>query len=173
MKQQTTTTTRALGLKRLGMATLMTAALALSSVASAAPGEHLREAMSQLDLTPAQRTDIRDVMTSSREDRAQTRAELQEIGDQFREELRGDSPNARTLHTLVDRRAAIQQTLAHDRVENLIAVHAVLTPDQRDELAQLMADAHRGPRGRGPSGDRTRGGDGPRDGAPPRGGWRR
>ncbi|MFT6817138.1 MAG: Spy/CpxP family protein refolding chaperone [Myxococcota bacterium] len=124
--------------------TLLLGSLALGSVALAGPsgGEsgNFMRGMRSLDLTEDQKTELRELREGAREDRTDSKAELQSIRDAFMAELAEDSPNVATLHELTDRRAELRTAGAHDKVDRLVQVHAVLTAEQRAELLENMEE---------------------------------
>ncbi len=140
--------------KRLWMIPGLVAALTIGGVAIAGPGGgQLRRAMTQLDLTEEQQTEVQAVFEEAKENRSDTRAELQAIGEQFKAELASDHPNASLLHDLVDQKTTIQTEIAHARIDDRLEVHAILTTEQRAELAEMMSER----RERGRRGHRQRG----------------
>lgn len=135
-------------------ATVLLGSLAFGTVAIAGPGGggHFMRGVRDLDLTDEQRAELRELRESSREDRGDDKAEMQSIHEAFIAELAKASPNVATLHELTDRRSELQAAHAHEKVDSLVAVHAILTPEQRAELLENMAERRaerRGERGEG------------------------
>lgn len=58
-----------------------------------------------------------------------------------------DKPDRDRLHALVDAKAAEMARLGHLAVDEALAVHAALTPEQRAKLVEEIERAHGGPHG--------------------------
>ncbi len=146
-------------------ATVLLGSLAFGSVALAGPGGggesgHFMRGVRSLDLTEDQKTELRELREAAQEDRTDGKAEMQSIRDAFLAELAKDSPSVATLHELTDRRSDLRTANAHDKVDRLVEVHAVLTAEQRAELLENMEErrAERGERrGHGERGERGEG----------------
>jgi Spy/CpxP family protein refolding chaperone len=153
-------------------ATALLGSLAFGSVAMAGPGGgggdsgHFMRGVRSLDLTEDQKTELRELREAAREDRTDTKAQMQSIREAFLAELAKDSPNVATLHELTDSQAALRTSNAVEKVDRLVEVHAVLTAEQRAELLEKMEErrSERGERrGRGGRGERGERGDGDQD----------
>jgi Spy/CpxP family protein refolding chaperone len=160
-------------LKKVFMVGGTMVALALASAAIAGPGGPggqgpVRRVLQELDLSEEQRTEIRGIFEEARAEHESIREGLDGVRGRFRAELAKPSPSATALHAIVDERAALETQLAHDRVDDLLEVHAVLTEDQRAELARLLEEFE-GRRGEGPGPRGPQGGPPPEGGGPRRG----
>ncbi len=53
-----------------------------------------------------------------------------------------DTPDAERLHGLIDEKTKKMNAFAHRALDRLLAVHAILTPDQRAELLEQAEEYH-------------------------------
>lgn len=145
----------------------MVGALGMGSVALAGPGGPggghgprggdmagpYLHALRQLDLTEEQQTQLRSLREANREAHQAEREEMKSVMESFRTELLSDSPRTEVLHSLLDQRLELQTAAAHERIDDLLAARAVLTPEQRVELAEILENpperSERGRRGQG------------------------
>ncbi len=116
------------------------AALAAGGTALAGPrpGPMVFRAIQQLDLTEEQREAIRDIVEEHREERRQMRHGRRDRLALFRDALLAEQPDVDELHRLVDEQHAEQLERAHRRVDDLVAISAVLTPEQKVELRERL-----------------------------------
>ncbi|MCA9566662.1 MAG: periplasmic heavy metal sensor [Myxococcales bacterium] len=129
------------------------------------PGHAMIRAIHELDLTDAQRQSIREILEDGREERMDGRDEHRAFMEQIKAELLSDAPDVKRLHQLVDKQHAEQLSRAHDRMDDMLAVAAVLTPAQRVELsAKLDAMRDRMEERMDDRRERFRDGRGPRTG---------
>jgi Spy/CpxP family protein refolding chaperone len=99
-------------------------------------GAHLDEVLDELEATPAQREKIAAV-----KDRllAKGRALHEERGGAMTELLaqwESPTPDRARVNAIVDERAAGMQAFAHEVADAMVEVHAVLTPEQRAQVAE-------------------------------------
>jgi Spy/CpxP family protein refolding chaperone len=104
---------------------------------------HVEDTLDDLKATPDQRTRIlavKDRMLAAAQaahgDRKATR-------DAVLAAWKSDTPDAASLHALVDQRADELRKLAHQAVDAGVEVHGILTPDQRAQVTRKIERWHR------------------------------
>lgn len=124
----------------------------------------------ELNLTEAQQTAMRAIKEKYRPQLEAKRTEGQAAGQEMRQLMQGNASDdqLRSQHRKLQ---GIRQSAGELKFESMLEIRKILTPEQREQMAQRMADkfergggpgGRRGPRGRGPRGDRGdfQGGDG-------------
>ena len=157
-------------LKTLGLGGLVTALALTAGLAFAAPsngfGEPPRDKAQrlaqELDLTEEQREVFDRVHEDLKALREGNREKMKELDADMEAEMEADEPNPRRVHGIIDERLEIQGALAHARIDGMLEIRSVLTPEQRSEFDELMkrrrshrhkAQGRQGPQG-GPPGER-------------------
>ena len=137
-------TLAALGFMALGA----TSMLALDASASGPgghgtqpfPGAGLARAMGQLDLTDAQEQALDALKDEVRSEMLAGRAErLERKGDALDQLLAGEIDRAE-LHKQIDAEAARRTALAHRMTDRVLDLHDSLSPQQKADLAELIAE---------------------------------
>jgi Spy/CpxP family protein refolding chaperone len=103
----------------------------------------VEDALDDLDATPEQRTRILAVKDRLLSAAQEARGDRREVHDTILGAWKSDSPDAASLHALVDARAQRLQALAHQGVDAGIEVHSILTPEQREKLTRKIERWHR------------------------------
>ena len=104
------------------------------------PGAGLARAMAQLDLTDAQRASLEELRDDVREDVREARsARAVKRGDIAESILNGELSRAE-IHADIDARAAQKVAMAHEMVDRVLDIYETLTPEQRAELSEVIAD---------------------------------
>ena len=104
----------------------------------------MRGAMSQLDLTATQQAQIKAIMQEKYNDRKNDRSKYQAERAQMQQQIQ-TLTNAKTLDTaavnrLADQQAAKTKQRFIERVQTEHAISQVLTPEQRQKMAQLKSE---------------------------------
>ncbi|MEZ4322135.1 MAG: Spy/CpxP family protein refolding chaperone [Myxococcota bacterium] len=126
---------------------------------------HVLHLIQELDLTDAQKQVLRDIREENMAEREAHRSEREAHMAIVREQLLSDVPDAALLHSMIDQNAAEMQARAHDRLDTVLEIQAILTPEQRAQVAASLDEArerHEDRREQFRSGERTRVGEGPR-----------
>jgi Spy/CpxP family protein refolding chaperone len=110
----------------------------------------------ELDLSEEQRAAIRQIRAEAREDLAPAREDLREMRGQLQGLWQADEPDARAILAQHVRMDALRSVVRDRMVDVRTAISEVLTPSQRQELAELRSSRSR--RGQGHHGRRGRGG---------------
>ena len=100
----------------------------------------LDEVLDEIDATRLQRDEFhaaKDWMLSMVEDGMRARRADRQV---FLSEIKADAPDAARLHALLDQRIEEKRQLAHDILDTILDLHAILTPGQRDRLFQLVEE---------------------------------
>ena len=105
-------------------------------------------ALRHLDLTDAQRTEIRSVVREHREGGAELRRELMAALAQLRDATSGEVVNETTIRALAAAAAPLQADAAVRRAQHNAAVLALLTADQRTQLREMRENARENRRAR-------------------------
>jgi Spy/CpxP family protein refolding chaperone len=100
-----------------------------------------------LQLTPAQRQQIKRLRQETRRGLADEQAQLRQLTLQLREAWQSPQPNERQILGLRQRIAALRAVVQEQHVRLRLSVLALLTPDQRAVSRRALAEpAARGPR---------------------------
>jgi len=100
--------------------------------------------LDRLNLEPAQREQIQAILDAAKPQREQMRAQLESARERMHELMKQDQPDETVIMQQADTLGQLQ-TEAHKSVlHTLLQVRALLTPEQRTQLEDLM------PRGSGP-----------------------
>ena len=142
------------GLVTLGLvATLSLSIAALVSAQSGRGGgppdiqERLERMSDQLDLTQDQEREIEQIFEDGESQSSPMKRQLAQIRNEIQGEMLKDDPNKNTVIQLTREAGDLRTEMSLLRVENQFAIHAVLTPEQREKLASMKAE--RGKRGGG------------------------
>jgi Spy/CpxP family protein refolding chaperone len=140
--------------RALSLSLLLVVALATASSArppwgrgqAHGPGGLLEEHVDQLGLDEETREAIRDVVRESRESSEELRDELRGLHREMKRALSQDAPDESAVMLLADRIGMLETSLHKHRLAAMLAIRSVLTPEQREQLAELreeVADACR------------------------------
>lgn len=91
-----------------------------------------------LNLTPEQRQQIRELRQEMRQELEATHARIREVRQQIRQEWTSGQPDEATLLALHRELSTLQQVVGERRIRMRLAVHAILTPEQRQQMAELV-----------------------------------
>lgn len=116
----------------------------------------MRGAMAQLDLTATQQAQIKAIMqekyNSHKNDRSKYQAEHAQMQQQIQVLTNAKTLDTAAVNRLADQQAAKTKQRFIERVQTEHAIAQVLTPEQRQKMAQLKAErkakGHRGSRHR-------------------------
>ena len=116
----------------------------------------MRGAMAQLDLTATQQAQIKAIMqekySSNKNDRSKYQAERAQMQQQMQTLTNAKTLDAAAVNRLADQQAAKTKQRFIERVQTEHAIAQVLTPEQRQKMAQLKlerkAKGHHGSKNR-------------------------
>ena len=91
--------------------------------------------LDDIEANDSQRTEINAAKDRVFDRMVSMRAEGREVKDVALEQWRSDSPDADKLHKLVDERVDAWRKAMHEAVDEAIAIHGTLTPEQREQIA--------------------------------------
>ena len=101
-------------------------------------GEGMNKFLDQLDLTDEQSTQIEAIHERYRSTNEQSHQELREAREEMRSLLSSDAnPNQlRQKHLAIQ---SLQQKMGNNRFEAMLEVREILTPEQRQQMADMTA----------------------------------
>lgn len=102
----------------------------------------MKRVLNQLDLTPEQTQQVETIQQQFRANNEPLREELQTQHQQMRSLFSNDA----TVDELREQHQAVKdlrEQFADNRFEQMLQIREVLTPEQRDRLAELMANKFR------------------------------
>ena len=104
----------------------------------------MRGAMAQLDLTATQQAQIKAIMqekySSNKNDRSKYQAERAQMQQQMQALTNAKTLDAAAVNRLADQQAAKTKQRFIERVQTEHAISQVLTPEQRQKMAQLKSE---------------------------------
>jgi Spy/CpxP family protein refolding chaperone len=124
----------------VSLVTLGMGAVAVAGPPGMGPEMDILRAIHQLDLTADQKLALKSVRDANRDEHEARRAEREETMAFFKAQLLSDNPDVAAMHDLIDARSIDALEDAHARLDTVIEVHAILTPAQRQQVADLMED---------------------------------
>jgi Spy/CpxP family protein refolding chaperone len=133
-------------LRVLSLSLLLLAAFATASSArppwgrggqDRGPAGLLEEHADQLGLDEETREAIRDVVRESRESNEKLRDELRGLHREMKETLSQADPDESAVMLLADRIGLLETSLHKHRLAAMLEIRSALTPEQREQLAEL------------------------------------
>ena len=104
----------------------------------------MRGPMSQLDLTATQQAQIKAIMqekySGNKKDRSKYQAERAQMQQQMQALTNAKTLDAAAVNRLADQQAAKTKQRVIERVQTEHAISQVLTPEQRQKMAQLKSE---------------------------------
>ncbi len=101
-------------------------------------GEGFKRLLEQLDLTADQSQQIEAIQEKSRTEKETLRQQMQTRHQEMRSLFTSDS-TPEQLREQHEQLQALHQQLANNRFETMLQVREILTPEQRTQMAELMA----------------------------------
>lgn len=101
-------------------------------------GGGFQEIYSQLHLTEAQKKQLEDNKTQHHAKMKNDREQMKSDREAFRAELMKPQLDMNKINELHNRIKALESQMADDRLNSILAVRAILTPQQFSEFATLM-----------------------------------
>lgn len=121
---------------------VLASTLLLPGLAQAEPpgghGRKLERVCEQLSCTEQQERDIQAVFEQLRIDSKQDREAIRTLHEQLAAEWVKDKPDEKAMAKLHDKIAAHERNLADRRHEAMMELHALLSPEQRKQAAELL-----------------------------------
>lgn len=103
---------------------------------------HLDDVLDDLSATPEQRAKITAVKDRLVEEGKALRAGKADVHKDLLAQWESPNPDVSKLHGLIDERGDAMQGFAHKVADGLAEVHAILTPEQRAQLAKKARRHH-------------------------------
>jgi Spy/CpxP family protein refolding chaperone len=132
--------------KRRGfiLAVLVVGILAFAATGSARPEgkpghgiERMERAISQLEVSGEVQESIYALLDEARAEVQSRRPEMREAHEALRALMHADAPDEEAILAQAERLGALETEARKARLSTMLQVHALLTPEQREELMQL------------------------------------
>jgi protein CpxP len=101
----------------------------------------------RLDLTQEQRDKIKQIMDENKQVRQEKTKALWDNRKALRDQAMAENYDAHRVQELADQQAKLQADLTVMRTESFHRIYSVLTPDQKQKLAE-MKEQRKGQRGK-------------------------
>jgi Spy/CpxP family protein refolding chaperone len=101
-------------------------------------GGGIQEIYSQMHLTEAQKKQLEDNKNQHRAQMKAIREQMRSCRQVFQQELMKPQLDMNKIHQLHSRLKALESQMADDRLNSILAVRSILTPQQFSEFATLM-----------------------------------
>ena len=101
-------------------------------------GGGIQEIYSQLNLTEIQKKQLEDNKIQHRAKMKAVREQMKSYRQAFQQELMKPQLDMNKIHELHSRLKALESQMADDRLNSVLAVRSILTPQQFSEFAALM-----------------------------------
>jgi Spy/CpxP family protein refolding chaperone len=102
----------------------------------------LERVCAQITCSEAQREDLARVFEQLRRDIRGDREAIEQLRAELAERWREPEPDARALTKLSEKIAAHERNITDRRLEAMLEIHDLLTPAQRDQVADLLLASH-------------------------------
>jgi len=103
-----------------------------------AEGERMRKPMwEQLGLTDQQKEQIRQTMLNTRKKNIDVEAKQKLARIELHELMAADAPDQNKINAKISELSKAHETLMRNRIESMLAVQKVLTPEQRQKAKEL------------------------------------
>lgn len=112
--------------------------------------------LEELGLSDAQKTQIHQTLLDTRKKNIDVEAKLKLAGIELHELMRAEAPDQAKINVKISEVSKLRETLMRNGIETKLAVHKILTPEQRKKLQESQASRL----GRGRHGARFFGGAG-------------
>lgn len=104
------------------------------------PGRHFARMAKELNLTEDQKTQIKTILESERQNAAPLRKQLAENREEMRKAIESQPFDESAVRALATRQNAARVELIVSRARVKSQIHALLTPEQRDMAKKLRAE---------------------------------
>lgn len=102
----------------------------------------IEKTLTEIDATPEQSEKINAILDDLKDQGFALHDAKRETHQAFKAELSKDEPDVEALHELVDARTAEFNEFAHEVVDAVVEIQQTLTPEQRAQVEQMMAEHH-------------------------------
>ncbi|MCO5144206.1 MAG: Spy/CpxP family protein refolding chaperone [Oligoflexia bacterium] len=104
--------------------------------------------MSELNLTSEQKDKMKEIRSKNKDAIKAQREEMKSAREALEEAMKGNASDG-DIRSKFEKVQAVQQKLAKDRFENVLAIRAILTPEQRAKFRDIGIGGGGEPRGKG------------------------
>lgn len=91
----------------------------------------------ELKLTEEQKAQIKAEMEKDRKDMEKNQAEVKKLAEEMKAELEKDAPDRARIHDLIKKLADKRAEMEIRRMDNLLAMRKLLTPEQREKFKEM------------------------------------
>ena len=114
-------------------------------------GEGVEQVAAELGVAPQTLAQIKTLIYNANKEAIDLRADLQRAHLDLGQQLDQDKPDAKKIMQTADQIGAAESKLRKNRLQLLLSVRDLLTPEQRTKLQQILSQRHgMGPRPGGP-----------------------
>lgn len=99
--------------------------------------------LDEIDATDAQRAKANTLKDNFAEELFSMKDDADEVRAEVLEEWKKDDPDAEAMHALVDERIEVYRKMMHKAVDGAFEMHEALTPEQREEIAEIAEERRR------------------------------
>jgi len=99
---------------------------------------HMKRMLDSVEATPEQRAQIRQIISANQEGRKAQREQVQALRSQMATLMAQPNVDARAAETLRQQTMAQQDQASKQRMQTMLEVSRVLTPEQRQKMASRM-----------------------------------
>ena len=110
----------------------------MDRAASQPPEKHIEKIFSQLNLTDAQKHQLDENKNGHRAEMQNARQEMKAAKEAMREELMKPQLDMAQVNAIQNRIKSLSSQMEDDRLNSILAVRSILTPDQFLKFANLM-----------------------------------
>lgn len=105
--------------------------------------QRVEEALEDIGATEQQSAEVHAIKDDLIDHFEASRAEHQDAHEQLRQLWLADRPDPQTVHSLVDERIDKARATAHKVADAIVKLHDILTPEQRQQLADRLEERRR------------------------------
>jgi len=93
--------------------------------------------LEELGLSDAQKSQIHQAMLDTRKKNIDVEAKLKLAGIELHELMRAEAPDQARINVKISEVSKLRETLMRNGIETKLAVHKILTPEQRKKMQEL------------------------------------
>ncbi len=110
----------------------------------------LDRVLGKLDATDTQKTKVKAMAKDLMKEGHKVKASHKKTKAKLKAQWNSPRPDRKAVHKIVDGQLDVMRTFIHKVVDKVVDLHAVLTPDQRQELKQMGEKLRKHRRGHHP-----------------------
>jgi protein CpxP len=102
--------------------------------------ERVDDVLDDVEATSEQRTEVHVIKERLFDQMVEMRSSGGDVRAEAMEELAKDTPDKEQLHALVDERMDLWRGAMHNMVDEMVELHGVLTPQQREQIIAIIQE---------------------------------